>query len=62
MNSIIDRILYSNNIMICAHIFPDGDAIGSSLGLAGAIKSLGKNVFVNMPEFSSFFNFLKLFI
>ena len=55
MNSIIDRILYSNNIMICAHIFPDGDAIGSSLGLAGAIKSLGKNVFVNMPEFSSFF-------
>lgn len=60
MNSIIDRILSSNNIMICAHISPDGDAVGSSLGLAGAIKSLGKNVFVNMPEFSNFFSYLKL--
>ena len=60
MNSIIDRILSSNNIMVCAHVSPDGDAIGSSLGLAGAIKSLGKNVFVNMPEFPTFFNYLKL--
>ena len=60
MNNIIDRILSSNNIMICAHVSPDGDAIGSSLGLAGAIKSLGKNVFVSMPEFPSFFKYLKL--
>ena len=60
MNNIIDRILSSNNIMICAHVSPDGDAVGSSLGLAGAIKSLGKNVFVSMPEFPSFFKYLKL--
>ena len=60
MNSIIDRILICDNIMVFTHISPDGDAIGSSLALAGAIRSLGKNVFVNIPEFPTFFNYLKL--
>ena len=31
-------------IVITAHVNPDGDAIGSSLGLMHALKALGKEV------------------
>lgn len=34
----------SNNIVLLSHINPDADALGSSLGLYSALKSIGKNV------------------
>ena len=45
---IIDRILSvikdSHTIAVCSHIRPDGDCIGSSLGLTLALLDLGKEV------------------
>lgn len=39
-----NQIENSNNILISAHINPDGDAVGSSFGLAHILKDFGKNV------------------
>ena len=36
----------ANSILLCAHIFPDGDAIGSNLAMYWALRSLGKEVTV----------------
>lgn len=44
------------NVVICTHTSPDGDAIGSSLGLWLYLKSLGKNPTVIVPNY--FPNFL----
>ena len=44
MQEAIDLIKSSENILILAHKNPDGDAIGSVLGLADALKSIGKRV------------------
>ena len=45
----------SKSIYIVAHINPDGDAIGSTYGMYFALKSLGKDVHVIMPEYSATF-------
>ena len=37
-------------IVITAHVNPDGDAIGSSLGLAHALQALGKDVQVFIDD------------
>ena len=34
----------ANSILLCTHIFPDGDAIGSTLAMGWALKGLGKQV------------------
>lgn len=34
----------ANSILLCTHIFPDGDAIGSTLAMAMALKEMGKDV------------------
>ena len=39
-NSLIDNC---NNIVLVAHISPDGDAMGSSLSMCGLLNNLGKN-------------------
>ncbi|MGI6713091.1 MAG: DHH family phosphoesterase [Bacillota bacterium] len=39
-----------DNILITAHILPDGDSIGSVLGLGIALKTLKKNVFMVMQD------------
>ena len=47
---IIDRILEvigeSHTVAVCSHMRPDGDCIGSSLGLALALLERGKEVTV----------------
>ena len=40
----------ANSILLCTHIFPDGDAIGSALALALALESLGKRVTVSCAD------------
>ena len=39
-----------NRIVITCHKKPDGDAIGSSLGLCLALRNMGKNVTVIIPD------------
>lgn len=49
----------SERIVITTHISPDGDAIGSSLGLYHFLKGLGKEVTVIVPNrFPSFLSWL----
>ena len=38
-----DQVRNANNILISAHINPDGDAVGSSFGLALVLQNMGKN-------------------
>ena len=44
------RILQAENILLATHLKPDGDAIGSTLGLAEFLKSLNKNCSVVLPD------------
>lgn len=44
------EILSSSHIVITAHKSPDGDSIGSSLGLLHFIERLGKKAFVCHPD------------
>lgn|SRR5574344_403839 len=48
----------SKSIYIVAHVNPDGDAIGSTYGMYFALKSIGKDVHVIMPQYSEVFKFL----
>ena len=48
----------SKSIYIVAHVNPDGDAIGSTYGMYFALKKIGKDVHVIMPEYSDTFKFL----
>jgi phosphoesterase RecJ-like protein len=43
-DEIIEKIKTSNRFMVVAHVNPEGDAIGSLLGLSIALKALGKDV------------------
>ncbi len=43
-NAIKDRLSTAQNILITSHVRPDGDAIGSLLGLGLALENAGKDV------------------
>jgi len=43
--SLLDAIRKTDNFVLATHINPDGDALGSLLGLAGILESMGKQVF-----------------
>ncbi len=58
-NKIWTMIDQSHNILIMTHQRPDGDAIGSSLGLYEVLKNMNKNVEVIMQEVPPVFNFLE---
>jgi phosphoesterase RecJ-like protein len=47
---ITESILSANFIIITAHKSPDGDSVGSSLGLYQYIKKLGKEVVICHPD------------
>lgn len=49
-NEIVNAIKTSSNIIITAHKSPDGDSIGSSLGLYHFIKKLGGNAVICHPD------------
>lgn len=48
--AIITEILSAKNIVITAHKSPDGDSVGSSLGLYQFIKALGKESVICHPD------------
>ena len=58
LDNILDEIKKAETIVILTHDLPDGDAVGSSLALMFALKSIGKNPDVIIPEYSNCFKFL----
>ena len=58
MNEIIQIINEKDNFVITAHHHPDGDAIGSSLALYLALKSLGKKVDIIIDDVPKRFKYL----
>ena len=58
LDDILVEMKNSEKIVIMAHEFPDGDAIGSMLAMSLALKSLGKKPDVIVKEFPRIFDFL----
>ena len=50
MKDIKDLLLDKSKILITTHVNPDGDAIGSSLGLYNSLIKLGHEVIVVVPN------------
>ena len=50
LHTLRSTIEASQNIVICCHKSPDGDAIGSSLAWANYLKSKGKAATVTIPD------------
>ena len=51
MNGIIDRYLENTeSAAIAGHVSPDGDCIGSGCGMAQALRLLGYDAYVAMPD------------
>ncbi len=54
-----DAIRSATHVVLATHINPDGDALGSILGLADILQGLGKEVFAYLEEpVSSMYRFL----
>lgn len=45
LEAIAEALLPVRTVAICGHVSPDGDCLGSGLGLAAALRQLGKDVF-----------------
>ncbi len=58
LDTIMEEIKKANSIILLAHESPDGDAIGSLLGMKLALQKLGKNPDVIIREFPKIFSFL----
>ncbi len=58
LDNIVEEINKAKNIVILTHENPDGDAIGSSLAMYNALKQIGKDVDVIIPEYPKTFDFL----
>ena len=58
LDNILEEIKKADKIAILTHENPDGDAIGSSLALKLALKQIGKEADVIIPEFPKAFEFL----
>jgi phosphoesterase RecJ-like protein len=48
--SLLEIIRKTNNIVLATHANPDGDALGSLIGLADALEAMGKQVFRYLEE------------
>ena len=58
LDNILEQINKAESIVILTHENPDGDAVGTGLALYGALKQLGKNPDIIIPEYSRTFAFL----
>lgn len=50
LRAIADELARRDDIVICGHVSPDGDCIGSQLALMHALRSLGKRVACVLAE------------
>ena len=46
LEQLADALRPLDDFVICGHVSPDGDCLGSQLGLAAALRQLGKHVTV----------------
>ena len=44
LSALIQRLQQASRVLLIAHVSPDSDAIGSLLGMAHALRALGKAV------------------
>ena len=58
LDSILEEINRAESIVILTHENPDGDAIGTGLALYNALKQIGKNPDIIIPEYPRIFEFL----
>lgn len=58
LDTILEEIKRTEKIVILTHELPDGDAVGSSLGLYFAIKKLEKDADIIIPEYPKIFDFM----
>ncbi len=58
LDSILEEINKAESIVILTHENPDGDAIGTGLALYNALKQIGKNPDIIIPEYPRIFEFL----
>ena len=58
LEHILEEIKKAKKIVILTHENPDGDAIGSSLGMYIALKEMGKEPDIIIPELPRVYNFL----
>jgi len=58
LDNILEEIKKANSIVILTHENPDGDAVGSSLAMYSALKSMGKNADIIIPDMPRVYNFL----
>ena len=61
IDEIIDEIKQANTIVVLTHETPDGDAIGSSLGVKLALEKIGKMVDVIITECPRMYDYLPKF-
>ena len=59
MNNIISEIKQSNNIVLLCHKNPDGDAIGSTIGMYQLLKKIGKDVDMVIEDLPKQFSFIE---
>lgn len=50
LGEVSELLLKSNRFLICGHLQPDGDSLGSSLALGLALEKAGKEVLVASPD------------
>ena len=58
LDKILEEIKNAEKIVLLTHEMPDGDAMGSCLAMMFALKSIGKNPDVIIPNYSNCFKFL----
>ena len=58
LDNIKEEIEKAKTVIILTHESPDGDAIGSSLAMYQALKQMGKEVDIVIPEHPKTFDFL----
>ena len=58
LDDIYEEMRSAQTVVIMAHENPDGDAIGSCLGLCLALKNMGKDVDVLMRNYPRTFSYL----
>lgn len=49
-NGLLDNILSSHDILCISHVGPDGDAVGSILGMGYILENLGKNPTLSLQD------------
>lgn len=50
IQQIVEAIRQSRSVLVTSHEGPDGDAVGSSLGMAAFLRAIGKEVVVHLAD------------